>query len=61
MSCVWVLKRGHSGDGCALASILCTYDLRKGEFYVLSWTRLQRVRRGDISSELIICGEGVRS
>ena len=26
MSCVWVLQRGHSGDGCDLASTLCKYD-----------------------------------
>ena len=32
MSCVWVLHRGHSGDGCDLASTLCKYDLRKGDF-----------------------------
>ena len=25
MSCVWMLQRGHSGDGCVLAS-----TLRKG-------------------------------
>ena len=30
MSCVWVLQRGHSGDGCDLALTLCKYDLRKG-------------------------------
>ena len=29
MSCVWVLQRGHSGDGCDLASTLCKYDLRR--------------------------------
>ena len=29
MSCVWVLQRGNSGDGCDLASTLCKYDLRK--------------------------------
>ena len=23
------LQRGHSGDGCVLASTLCKYDLRK--------------------------------
>ena len=28
---VWVLQRGHSGDGCDLASTLCKYDLRKGD------------------------------
>ena len=31
VSCVWVLLRGHSGDGCDLASTLCNYDLRKGD------------------------------
>ena len=25
-----MLQRGHSGDGCHLASNLCKYDLRKG-------------------------------
>ena len=28
---VLVLQRGHSGDGCDLASTLCKYDLRKGD------------------------------
>ena len=46
MSCVWMLQRGHSGDGCDLASTLCKYDLRKGDLFVLSWARVQRVRRG---------------
>ena len=36
MMCVWLLHRGHSGDGCDLASILCKYDLRKGDLFVLS-------------------------
>ena len=40
MSCVWMLQRGHSGDGCALASTLCKYDLRKGDLFVLSWARV---------------------
>ena len=61
VSCVCVLQRGHSGDGCGLASTLCKYDLRKGDLFVLSWTRVQRVRRGSISSELLMCGGGVRS
>ena len=34
---MWVLQRGHSGDGCDLASTLCRYDLRKGDLFVLSW------------------------
>ena len=25
------LQRGHSDDGCDLASTLCRYNLRKGE------------------------------
>ena len=61
MSCVWMLQRGHSGDGCVLASTLCKYDLRKGDLIVLSWARVRRVRRGSISSELLVCGGGVRS
>ena len=58
MSCVWMLQRGHSGDGCVLVSTLCKYDLRKGGLFVLSWAR---VRRGSLSSELLMCGGGVRS
>ena len=34
MSCVWMLQRGNSGDGCVLASILCKYVLRKGDLFV---------------------------
>ena len=49
MSCVWMLQRGHSGDGCVLASTLCKYDLRKGDLFVLSWARVRRVRRGSLS------------
>ena len=45
MSCVWMLQRGHSGDGCVLASTLCKCDLRKEDLFVLSWTRVRRVRR----------------
>ena len=56
-----LLQRGHSGDGCVLASILCKYDLRKGDLFVPSWARVRRVRRGSISSELLVCGGGVRS
>ena len=45
--CVDVTE-GHSGDGCVLASTLCKYDLRKGDLFVLSWARVQRVRRGSL-------------
>ena len=53
MRVVCVLQRGHSGDGCVLASTLCKYDLRKGDLFVLSRARVRRVRRGSISSELL--------
>ena len=61
MSCVWMLQRGHCGDGCVLASTLCKYDLRKGDLFVLSWARVRRVIPGSISSELLMCGGGARS
>ena len=61
MSCVWMLQRGHSGDGCVLASTLCKYNLRKGYLFGLNWARVRRVRRGNRSSELLMCGGGVRS
>ena len=57
MSCVWVLHRGHSGDGCDLASTLYRYDLRKADLFVLCWARVRRVRWGCISSELLVGGE----
>ena len=53
--CVWMLQGGNSGDGCVLASTLCKYDL-----FVLTWARVRRVRRGSLSSELLMCGGGVR-
>ena len=37
------------------------YDLRKGYLFVLSWARVRRVRRGSLSSVLLMCGAGVRS
>ena len=43
------------------ASTLCKYDLRKGDLFVLSWTRVRRMKRGSLSSELLVCGGGVRS
>ena len=59
---MWVcVKTGHSGAGCELASTLCKYDLRKGDLFVLSWASVRRVKRGHISSELLMCGGGVRS
>ena len=58
MSCV--LQRGHSGEGCVLASTLCKHDLRKGDLF-LSLARVRRVMRRGISSELLMCGGGVCS
>ena len=45
MSCVWVLQRGNSGDGCDLASTFYNCDLKKGDLFGLSWARVRRVRR----------------
>ena len=56
-----MLQSGYSGDGYDLSSTLCKYDLRKGDLFVLSWARVRRVRRGSISSALLMCGGGVRS
>ena len=57
-----MLQRGLSGDGCVLASTLCKYYyLRNLRLFVLSWARVRRVRRGSLSSELLMCGGGVRS
>ena len=58
---MWMLHRGHSGDGCVLASTLCKYDLRKGDSFVLSWARVRRLRRVSLSSEPLVCGGGVSS
>ena len=57
ISCVGV-QRWYSGDGCDLESTLCKYDMRKGDLFVLSWAM---VRRGSISSELVMCGGSVCS
>ena len=51
-SCVW--HKGHSGDGCVVASTLCRYDVRRGDLFVLSWARVRRMCRGSVSSELLM-------
>ena len=51
MLCVWMSQRGHSGDGCDLASTLCKYVLRKGDLFLLSWARVRWAR--------LMCGGGV--
>ena len=42
-------------------STLCMYDLRKGDLFVLSGARVRQMRRGSVSSELLMCGGYVRS
>ena len=59
--CMCVLQKGHCGDDCDLVSTFCKDDLRKGDLFVLSWAMVRRVRRGSISSELPMCGGGLRS
>ena len=44
-----------------MASTLCEYTLRKSDLFVLSWAKVRGVRRGSLSSELLMCGGGVRS
>ena len=61
MSCVWMLQKEHNGDGCVLDSTLCWYNLRKGDLSFLSWARVRQVMRESNSSELLMCGGGVRS
>ena len=61
MMCVWVLQRGHSGDGCDLVLTLCKYDLRKDDLFVLSWAMVRQVRRVSIPTELLMGGGGVCS
>ena len=52
MSCMWVLQRGNSGDGCHLALALCNYDFRKGDLFVLSWVMVRRVKGGSLSASV---------
>ena len=56
-----MLQKGNGGDGCVLRSTLCKYTLRKSDLFVLSWARVQRVRRGSISAHLLMCRVGVHS
>ena len=42
-------------------STFSKYDMRQGDLFLLSWVRVRRVRRGSVSSELLMCGGGVRS
>ena len=40
---------------------LCVSMIEKGDLSVLSWAWVRRVRRGSLSSELLVCCGGVRS
>ena len=53
-----MLQKRHRGDGCVLVSTLCKYDVRKGDLFVLNWAS---IRRGNLSSELLVCGGDVHS
>ena len=53
MCVVWV--------GDTMASTFHKYDLRKGDKFVLDWERVRPMSQGSISSELLICGGGIRS
>ena len=49
------VTKGYSGDGCDLALTLCKYDMSTGDLFVLGRARVRRVRRGSISSEMLMC------
>ena len=52
---------GHGGDGSNLTSTLCMNILGKSDLSVMSLARVRQVRRGSISSDLLMCGGGVSS
>ena len=59
-----VHKSSVSNMVCMLVQLkptLCKYDLRKGDLIVLIWARVRRVRRGSISSVLLMWGGSVSS
>ena len=58
---MWCVCECYKGDGCDVVSTMCRYDLRKGDLFVLSWARVRQLRRGSISSELLLSGGSVRS
>ena len=51
----------HSGDGCDLASDLCKYDLRRGDFIFSELGKGATSERGRIYSELLMRGGRVPS
>ena len=55
------VTKGHSGDGCYLASTLCTYDFEKGGFICSELGKGATSEAGSISSEQRMCAGGVLS
>ena len=45
----------------ASSAVIPVGPVDKGDLFVLNWARVGRVRRGSISSELIMCDGGVHS
>ena len=58
MSCVWLLQRGHSGDGCDLASTFFKYDIKEGRFVCSELGKGATREAGSISSEPLMYGRG---
>ena len=61
VSCVGVYRGGIVVMDVIFSSTSCKYDWSKEDLFVLSWAMVRRVRRGNISLELLMCGGGVRS
>ena len=46
LSCVVLIYRGHSVDGCLSSSILFKYKSSRVHLFLLSWARVRRVAMG---------------
>ena len=57
MMCIVCVLQG----GIAVMDVLWRRLCIRGYLFVLSWARVRRVRRGTMSSELQMCGGGVRN
>ena len=53
--CGSVLQRGHGGDGCLSSSVLLKYERSMEHLFVLSWTMVQRVARGEYCFGVMYC------
>ena len=56
MSCMCVLQSGQFGDGWVCGSILCLYDVRSGDLFVLSCASVRRVSRVSVCSVVLMSG-----